>query len=502
VPVDARKLKQLVMVEREVHRQRGTHTQHYWVRQEDVRKGDRVVRTDAGGGEEEARFAAGKPRPPGMGEKEWQQELERRRLKNEYVRAWRAKRAAAGKSVGPTAPPPPLPPPVAKPPPGLAKPPGEGEDPEARRKRIKNEYVRAWRARRAALAAGQQPPPAKPAVSVAPPPPPPKPPPPPAPPAPSPEFKPPEPPEPGQLPDFSKKVIGRRSLPGEEQLVFNMNAPLFVNVGYALVEAFKTTPYGVSPRGVSSVGSAYLHGNAGVYHSSTGGIEVMPEWATAIGRAIRTGAADSESSSAFKTLTHEMFHATSHPSYTYEPHSLKRRPHAMMQEATTETLGQMYKATLMRALGVTPYDLHEKPLFEERTRLGALPDVHVTRSTSYATPVQQFARIISVIHGTKDINENVDRWARAIKGTRGGMRYRMLADALLSRYMQPGERNAAWFEHERNKLAEDADNGLPHMLQNSSWTPTDIDKQVERSVARARREIAKQGAGAGYGASA
>jgi hypothetical protein len=216
------------------------------------------------------------------------------------------------------------------------------------------------------------------------------------------------------------------------------------------MEQFKTTPPGVKPYGVTDVVSERLaRGIAGQYISSVwrrGTIRLKSSVARDLATQLRAGGvATFAGSDAIRILTHEMFHAASHPDYEYESHSLSRRPHAAMQEATTEVLAQLHKGKVMVALGVTPLPRDSEPLFRgyestlryyEKDRPSGKLAVFSGKPTAYPTYIRQFGRIVAAVEGTTDgLDQKADRWAREIKGTRGTMRYYRMADALIEKRM-------------------------------------------------------------------
>ncbi len=396
-----------MLVEKTVHRLGREHVQKYWVRSEEP--GDEPGRPPP-----QQRIA--KPRPLGMSDKDWQAELERRRVKNEYVRQWRAKRAQQGLLKKPDDPPPPLPPPI-KPGPPEKK---EGDEKVDKRR----EYVKRWREKQKLLKQqvkeqGKPPPPEKP-----------------------PEL----PRKPGELKDWTRNLI-----PASKREWLAKNAGVLRELGNDLVEQFKTTPPDVQPYGVTGVESVRMsRGLLGQYGKGIwkrGTVMLRPDVAKNLVAQVRAGGqATPEGAEAIRVLTHECFHAASHPDYEYEGRHLKQRPHAAIQEATTETLAQMHKAKVMTALGVQPRPEDSHPLFmpigerergymERAAATGEVltPAVLVARASSYPTYVRQFGRVVATIEGHENLDQNVERWARDIKGTRGGMRYERLADALVGK---------------------------------------------------------------------
>ncbi len=215
-----------MLVEKTVHRLGRQHVQKYWVRPgEEARADEPAPRQQR----------VGKPRPPGMSDKDWAAERERRRIKNDYVRQWRAKRKEQGLLKKPGDPPPPLPQPI---PPG---PPPEKEPEEDERVRKRREYVKRWREKQRLLKQQGKPPEKLPEK-------------------PEPE----RPRKPGELKDWTRNLIKTNA-----RNWMRLNSGTLRELGNDLVAQFKTTPPDVQPYGVTGVEPARMPRSiAGRYTSS------------------------------------------------------------------------------------------------------------------------------------------------------------------------------------------------------------------------------------------
>lgn len=219
------------------------------------------------------------------------------------------------------------------------------------------------------------------------------------------------------------------------------------------------------------------------YHQMSGLIDIRPETGRALVEGMARGAL-ATSAYAVKTYTHEVMHAAS-SEHEYE-HFGGRRPHAAMEEATTELCAQHFAADMARGLGISDstgklgYDA--QALFsvkmETPPRTGilsgeyappsaAVPTIKAEKPTAYTLRCKRFAQTVAVVEymdpqdrakwpasvGGVALNQSIRDWAYALKRTRGSMRYERLAHRYLQR-AGVDEKNAARFESARASVAK------------------------------------------------
>lgn len=174
---------------------------------------------------------------------------------------------------------------------------------------------------------------------------------------------------------------------------------------------------------------------------------------------------------AINTLTHELLHGASHGSYDYEREKASQRPHAAMEEATTEILAHHYSDAVARELGMTHGSGKDRPLFEVSSTRG---QPYATRAVAYNNFVVRFGLMASFTEGHLDhdvvesvksgsmgmsgmeahhwkVDKTIKQYAAAVKPMRGSMRYRYMADRYLERNGVP--RHTKEFNDARNAVA-------------------------------------------------
>lgn len=192
------------------------------------------------------------------------------------------------------------------------------------------------------------------------------------------------------------------------------------------------------------------------YHEFGGLIDMRASGARELVSAIANGEVGN-AADAIKTYTHEVMHAAS-SEHQYE-YSGGRRPHAAMEEATTELCAQFYAKDMARALRLrdpqgrfttTPqlFSFHED-------RSGILSGtyekpsltIRADKPTAYGLRCKRFAQAVAVVEHmdvddsrkltpemTNDnLNQSVRDWAYELKRTRGSLRYERLAHRYLQR---------------------------------------------------------------------
>lgn len=184
-----------------------------------------------------------------------------------------------------------------------------------------------------------------------------------------------------------------------------------------------------------------------------------------LARAFATGDATTRGGAeAVGTLTHELLHGSSHTDFFYERAKLASRPHAAMEESTTEILAFHYSGQVAKELGMR-FNPLPTPLFSMST---VTDRPYTTTSTSYSRFVTRFAESVAFIEGhTKKstlgvpvadqrardqmITDQIFSYAAAVKPMRGSMRYRYLADRYLEKRGVP--RHTVAFNEARNAIA-------------------------------------------------
>ena len=153
---------------------------------------------------------------------------------------------------------------------------------------------------------------------------------------------------------------------------------------------------------------------------------------------------DSDNEHGVSILLHEMLHASSHRDYKYEGAG-KNAPFANLEEATTEFLARSRMVDFADSFKIP---LKDKEGLEGTSRLilskpyfTAVPltlsqdgtpkwETATPGPSTYAGQVRRFAVIAAYAEGaktTKDAVEAADRWAAAVKQTRGTLRYARIA---------------------------------------------------------------------------
>ena len=109
----------------------------------------------------------------------------------------------------------------------------------------------------------------------------------------------------------------------------------------------------------------------------------------------------------FKTYTHEVMHAASHAGHAYEPHTAKSRPHAVLEEATTEIAAQHYAPHVAEKMGAKMKTEQARadltaPIFKLKMSSespSGVPKVETRRAVSYSDFVHRFANVALLSRG-------------------------------------------------------------------------------------------------------
>jgi hypothetical protein len=202
-------------------------------------------------------------------------------------------------------------------------------------------------------------------------------------------------------------------------------------------------------------------GALGVFEPRKGDglIKIAPQCAKRIQACLVKGEVTThEDLSAFEVFSHEAGHSISRM-HIYEGINGGKdkhggKPHAMMEEATTEIFGQTHAEAVVKGFGLKlalkdsgPFGLKsgmDKPMaeFDPATQM---PKLNIP--VAYHPIVRNVVAMAMVAEGTKnaeDVHNAAVNWGNTLKRTRGGLRYERLADRML----------------ERNGLKRDADDDL------------------------------------------
>lgn len=213
-----------------------------------------------------------------------------------------------------------------------------------------------------------------------------------------------------------------------------------------------------TPVGVKDIqfGDLYKPDWLGSYYEGTGQITIRPDHAWHFTRPLSEDPASFEiehpHTEGWRTLVHEAAHAASTRDALlgYEPHEQDLRPHAALEEATTELLAQHYTPQVIKSLDIVGKH-RMNPNALEHFNTSEDGEVVLIRPTAYFTHCQQFGKLIAVTEGvgrrpdwrsTDDwkpalqeenrLNQAIVHWAHKIKNSTGWVtqRYHDIAEAM------------------------------------------------------------------------
>lgn len=193
-------------------------------------------------------------------------------------------------------------------------------------------------------------------------------------------------------------------------------------------------------------------GALGVYHPNKGEGKIIlhPQVAQAIQDCLVSGEVSSyKQFQAFEVFAHESGHAASRmhqfEGINAKESSTQGRPHASMEEATTEIVGQHYAESVIKGFGLKmaikdagPFGLKPAtgaPMFEYDAKTD-MPKANTP--VSYHSMVRNVAAMAMVAEEAKtpeEVGNATVNWGNALKRTRGGLRYERLADRMLEGHL-------------------------------------------------------------------
>lgn len=154
---------------------------------------------------------------------------------------------------------------------------------------------------------------------------------------------------------------------------------------------------------------------------------------------------------AFEVLTHEAGHAASRM-HQFEginapASSSQGRPHAAMEEGTTEIVGQHYTQQVIEGMGLKlnlkdagAFGLKAAtgaPMFEYDATTGDMPRANVPVGYhSFCRNIAAMAMVAEDAKTPEEVGNATVNWAITLKRTRGGLRYERLADRMLEPHLK------------------------------------------------------------------
>lgn len=192
------------------------------------------------------------------------------------------------------------------------------------------------------------------------------------------------------------------------------------------------------------------------YHPLSGLIDMRADSARELVSAIANGDVGN-AKGAIEVYTHEVMHAAS-SEHQYE-YSGSKRPHAAMEEATTELCAQFYARDMASALRLRDpqgrFTTSPQLFSFHEAREGILSGtyekpsltIRAEKPTAYGIRCKRFAQAVAAVEHmdvndsrkltsemTNDnLNQSVRNWAYELKRTRGSLRYERLAHRYLQR---------------------------------------------------------------------
>lgn len=173
-----------------------------------------------------------------------------------------------------------------------------------------------------------------------------------------------------------------------------------------------------------------------------GEVHLAPQVAQRVQACMVKGSVEThEELQAFEVVVHEAGHGSSRMHSYSAKEKDGTRPHAAMEEATTEVVGQHYAAALVKGLGLKlnvqaagPFGLKphvgDAPLF----KLGEDGVPKALAPIAYHGHVRALAAFAAVAEDAKaddEVGRALVNWAVTLKKTRGGLRFERLADRML-----------------------------------------------------------------------
>ncbi len=205
---------------------------------------------------------------------------------------------------------------------------------------------------------------------------------------------------------------------------------------------------------VNHVVAADIKGGAlGVFipQKGDGKIVITPGVAREIQAAMVSGEVTTHKAfNAFEVLTHEAGHAASRM-HQFEginapASSSQGRPHAAMEEGTTEIVGQHYTQQVIEGMGLK-LNLKDAGAFGLKAATGApmfeydaatdMPRANVPVSYhSFCRNIAAMAMVAEDAKTPEEVGNATVNWASTLKRTRGGLRYERLADRMLEPHLK------------------------------------------------------------------
>jgi hypothetical protein len=310
------------------------------------------------------------------------------------------------------------------------------------------------------------------------------------------------------------KELGERS--GRVELLAGKDGGAFTSLSNKFAAAVNSEKQGF----VAKVLSTEVKGwedTDGIYSPKTGMMALREDHAENLRTALANGKVSSiRQAEAVRVVTHEVLHSASAEHATETAGEF--RPHAALEEATTEILAQHYSTDMAKTLGMQDpsgwvgprrhlFEMGMKPALSpsgpasrpRSWRPGESPELYVdkVRTTAYASFTTAFAEVVAVaehvdlrdpaatrLPAPEEFDRSVRDWAWTLKCTRGSLRYERLAHRYLER--AGADEQDKGFTKLRNAVAEQMKD---HMgwSQDEPRPASELVEELGKLVARRRR---------------